>query len=82
MKIVIAALTAGAVLAGVAAAAGPVSAAEGYSAYEVKQRYVKKNYKKRRHGHYTYQYWADRLPVGTTSWWQQMDREGRGGRRQ
>ena len=82
MKIVIAALTAGAVLAGVAAAAGHASAAEGYGAYELKHRYVKKKYKKRRHGHYYYQYWADRLPVGTTSWWQQMDREGRGGRRQ
>jgi hypothetical protein len=22
---------------------------------------------------------ADKRPVGTTSWWQQMDREGRGG---
>ena len=81
MKVVIAALTAVSVLAG---AAGPASAgpsSEGIQAYEVKTRYVKK-YKKRhyRNGYYV-QYWADKLPTGSSVWWQQMDREGRGGRR-
>ena len=27
------------------------------------------------------EYIADTLPTGSSSWWQQMDREGRGGRR-
>jgi hypothetical protein len=25
------------------------------------------------------EYIADKLPIGTSRWWQQMDREGRGG---
>ncbi len=50
--------------------------ADGYQAYEVKHRYVKKKYR-----YYRYPYWADKLPVGTSAWWQQMDREQRGGRR-
>jgi hypothetical protein len=81
MKVVIAALTAAAVLAGVSAPAAAASPEVGYRAYEVKHRHVKKKYKKRRHGHYYHQYWAERLPYGSTAWWQQMDREGRGGRR-
>ena len=94
MKIIIAALTAVAVLAG---AAAPVSAQTYTEGYEVKQRYVKKKHRKRhRHvrvygGEEVYyrgriqrqpQYWADKLPTGTSDWWRQMDREGRGGRRQ
>ena len=27
------------------------------------------------------EYQADKLPVGSSEWWQQMDRERRGGRR-
>lgn len=76
MKVIIAALTAVAVLAGVPAGAN--AAGEGYQGYELKHRYVKKKYKRR---HHQPQYWADKLPYGTQAWWDQMDREGRGGRR-
>ena len=88
MKVIIAALTAVSVLAGATlpASAGPSS--EGMQAYEVKTAYKKKRYKKRYYrrsysdgsGHYV-QYWVDKLPIGTSTWWQQMDRESRGGRR-
>jgi hypothetical protein len=91
MKAIIAALTAVSFLAG---AAAPVSAQTYTEGYEVKQRYVKKK-KKRHHRVRAYsgevyyrdrvvrqpQYWADKLPTGSQIWWQQMDREGRGGRR-
>ena len=79
MKVIIAALTAVAVLAGVPAAADAASSGEGYQTYEVKHRYVKKKYKRRHHRQP--QYWADKMPFGTQAWWDQMDREGRGGRR-
>ena len=46
-------------------------------AYEIKHRYVKKKYRTT----WRKQYWADTMPIGTSSWWQQMDREQRGGRR-
>jgi hypothetical protein len=83
MKVIIAALTAVSVLAGATAPAGAGPSSEATQAYEVKTRYVKKKYKKRRYrdGYYI-QYWADKLPTGSSVWWQQMDREGRGGRRQ
>lgn len=88
MKVMIAALTALSVLAGAALPAGAGPAREGLQAYEVKTSYKKKKYKKRYYrrsyvddsGYY--QRWADKLPIGTSAWWQQMDREGRGGRRQ
>ncbi len=77
MNVIIAGLTALAVFAGVSASTASAAPADGYQAYEVKHRYVKKKY--RYNGRY--QYWADKLPVGTSAWWQQMDREQRGGRR-
>ena len=84
MKVIIAALTAASVIAGTAvpASAGPSSGpTHGYQGHEVKTQYVqKKRYKKRR-VYYQQQYWADKLPYGSQAWWQQMDREGRGGRR-
>ena len=87
MKVIIAALTAASVIAGTAASANAEPSSEatqryqGYQAYEVKTQYTtKKRYKKRRI-HYQQQYWADKLPYGSQAWWQQMDREGRGGRR-
>ena len=76
MKVIVAGLTALAVVAGVTASAATAAPADGYQAYEVKHRYVKKKY-----GTWRKQYWADTLPIGTSSWWQQMDREQRGGRR-
>lgn len=89
MKIIIGALAALSMLAGaiVPATAGPVR--EGLQSYEVKTSYKRKKYKKRYYrrsyvdGNGVYvQHWADKLPIGSSSWWQQMDREGRGGRRQ
>ncbi len=88
MKAIIAALTAASVIAGTTAPASAGPSSEATQGYEVKTQYVtKKRYKKRyyrRSGgrvYYQQQYWADKLPVGTSSWWQQMDREQRGGRR-
>jgi hypothetical protein len=88
MKAIIAALTAASVIAGTSAPASARPSSEATQGYEVKTQYVtKKRYKKRyyrRSGgrvYYQQQYWADKLPVGTSSWWQQMDREQRGGRR-
>jgi hypothetical protein len=37
--------------------------------------------KQRRYVERQIEYDADKLPIGTSVWWQQMDREQRGGRR-
>jgi hypothetical protein len=74
-------MTALAALAGITATGASAAPAEGYRAYEVKQRYVKKKYRSYRRVYHQPQYWADKLPYGSQAWWQQMDREGRGGRR-
>ena len=94
MKAIIAALTAVSFLAG---AAIPASAQIYTEGYEIKQKYVKKKHKRHHRRVRVYsggevhyrrgivrqpQYWADKLPTGTPDWWRQMDREGRGGRRQ
>ncbi len=87
MKLIIAALGAVAVLAGVSASAVAAGPSEGYQAYEGEHRYVKKKKYRRSYRHYgtslhyQQQYWAEKLPYGSQSWWQQMGREGRGGRR-
>jgi hypothetical protein len=81
MKVTIAALTALAVVAAVPTAAS-AAPAEGYRAYEVKhQYYPKKKYRSYYRSNGRIQYWADKLPIGSQAWWQQMDREQRGGRR-
>ena len=89
MKALIAALTA---LSFVAGSVAPADAQIYSQGYEVKQRYVKKKSRSRRayrgggevyyRPRYTQQpqYWADKLPTGSQIWWEQMDREGRGGR--
>jgi uncharacterized protein YxeA len=78
MKVIVAGLTALAVFAGASATVASAAPADGYRAYEVKHRYVKK---KRYTTTGRKQYWADTLPIGTSAWWRQMDREQRGGRR-
>jgi hypothetical protein len=97
MKAIIAALTAVSVLAGAAVPVSAQAVySEGYEvkqSYSKKKR--KKRYRRARvhsGGEVYYrgsgriqqqpQYWADKLPTGTPDWWRQMDREGRGGRRQ
>ena len=47
----------------------------------MKTQYVQKRRYKKRRIYHQQQYWADKLPYGSQAWWQQMDREGRGGRR-
>ncbi len=87
MKVIIAALAVAWAIAGTTApaSAGPSSEVaqgyQGYQAYEVKTQYVQKRRYKKRRIQYQQQYWADKLPYGSQAWWQQMDREGRGGRR-
>jgi hypothetical protein len=80
MKVAIASLVAIAFLADAPAFAASVATGQGYQAYEVKTAYKKKKRYRARH-HTQRQYWADKLPFGSQAWWQQMDREGRGGRR-
>jgi hypothetical protein len=77
MKVIVAGLTALAVFTGASATVATAAPADGYRAYEVKHRYVKK----KPYATWRKQYWADKMPYGTASWWQQMDREQRGGRR-
>jgi hypothetical protein len=84
MKVIIAALTAAFLVAGMALPAGAGASSEatqGYRAYEVETQYVQKRRYKKRRVYHQQQYWADKLPYGSQAWWQQMDREGRGGRR-
>ena len=84
MKVIIAALTAAFLVAGMTLPAGagaPSEATQGYRAYEVETQYVQKRRYKKRRVYHQQQYWADKLPYGSQAWWQQMDREGRGGRR-
>ena len=87
MKVIIAALTAASVIAGTSAPASAGPSSEATQGYEVKTQYVKKKRHKKRYYrsggrvYYQQQYWADKLPYGSQAWWQQMDREGRGGRR-
>jgi hypothetical protein len=83
MKMIMAALAASAVLVGIAAPASAgaemtvvaseyMQAPSGAAIRRVKMRsYVPRQP----------EYDASRLPIGTSAWWQQMDREGRGGRR-
>ena len=87
MKVIIAALTAVSVIAGTTAPAGAGPTGEATQGYEVKTQYVNKKYRKRHYRrsgaplYYQQQYWAEKLPYGSQAWWQQMEREGRGGRR-
>jgi hypothetical protein len=78
-----AALTASALIAGVAA---PASAAPEMTVVEGEYMQAPsaaaiKRVKMRRYVERQIEYDANKLPVGTGIWWQQMDREGRGGRR-
>ena len=83
MKMIIAALTASAVLVGIAApasAATELTVVEGEYMQEPSAAAIKR-VKMRRYVSRQIEYDANKLPVGTGIWWEQMDREGRGGRR-
>ena len=87
MKVIIAALTAVSVLAGTTAPASAGPSSEATQGYEVKTQYVKKKrYKKRYYRRssngYVQVLGGQAARTARQSWWQQMDREGRGGRRQ
>ena len=84
MKTIMGALAAGLLLAGVAAPAS----ADTDELVEIVREYVKvpsSAATKRREDAPLHsrqiEYEADKLPVGSSEWWQQMDRERRGGRR-
>ena len=83
MKLIMSALAASVLLAG---AAAPASAETDVT--EIVREYVKvpnseqtRGVKLRRYVPEQIEYQAEKLPVGTNVWWQQMDREQRGGRR-
>jgi hypothetical protein len=78
------ALTAAAVLAGLAAPAGAQSSVtitlpEAYAGWISPEE--GRQMKVRRQAPRQIEYNADKLPTGSNIWWQQMDRESRGGRR-
>ena len=84
MKTIMGALAAGLLLAGTAAPAN----ADTEELIEVVREYVRvptseltRDVKVRRYVPEQMEYQADKLPVGSSEWWQQMDRERRGGRR-
>jgi hypothetical protein len=84
MKTIIGALAAGLLLAGAAAPAH----ADTDELVEIVREYVRvptsaptPDLKIRRYLPEQIEYQADELPVGSSEWWQQMDRERRGGRR-
>ena len=83
MKMIMAALTASALLAGFAApaSAGTEMTVVGSEYMQAPSAAAIKRVKARRYVYRQIEYDANRLPFGTSVWWQQMDREGRGGRR-
>jgi hypothetical protein len=83
MKMIMAALTAAALVTG---ASAPASA--GMETIVVGSEYMQapsgatiRRTKLRGYVPRQIEHDASRLPVGSSAWWQQMDREGRGGRR-
>ena len=84
MNTIMGALAASLLLAG---AAAPASA-DTEELIEVVREYVRvptseptRDVKIRRYVPEQMEHQADKLPVGSSEWWQQMDRERRGGRR-
>jgi hypothetical protein len=83
MKMIMAALTAAGLMTGIAApasAAPEMTVVEGETMQAPSAAAIKR-VKMRRYVERQIEYDANRLPVGTGIWWQQMDREGRGGRK-
>jgi hypothetical protein len=83
MKMIMAALTTAGLFAGIAV---PASAAPEMTIVEGEYMQAPsaaaiKRVKMRRYVSRQIEYDANKLPVGTGIWWEQMDREGRGGRR-
>jgi hypothetical protein len=83
MKMIMAALTAAGLMTGIAA---PASAAPELTVVEggymqAPSAAAIKRVKMRHYVERQIEYDANRLPFGTGIWWQQMDREGRGGRK-
>ena len=83
MKMILAALTASALLAGIAAPASAETDLAIVAGEYVKQPSSERStgMNSRRYVTRQIEYDANKLPTGTGIWWQQMDREGRGGRR-
>ena len=83
MKMIMAALTASALLAGFAAPASAETemTVVGSEYMQAPSAAAIKRVKMRRYVERQIEYDANKLPTGTGIWWQQMDREGRGGRR-
>jgi hypothetical protein len=80
MRIILSALLSLSLIAGLAGvAAAPASAEKVYTKKKHK-RYHARRYRSYDQSGY-YERWADRLPIGSSIWWHQMDREQRGGRR-
>ena len=83
MKMFMAALTASALLAGLAAPASAETEMTivGSEYMQAPSAAAIKRVKMRRYVERQIEYDANKLPDGTGIWWEQMDRESRGGRR-
>jgi hypothetical protein len=68
-------------LAGVHAVPASAGSYDGLSAAEYNRMLRLERKKQRRYVERQIEYDANTLPLGTSTWWQQMDREQRGGRR-
>jgi hypothetical protein len=79
MQIILSAFVSLALLAGLAGGTAAPAAAE--KAYYAKKKKYPRYRAYRTYGPTFTERWADKLPIGTSAWWQQMDREQRGGRR-
>jgi hypothetical protein len=83
MRIIVSALLSLSLIGGLAGFAAAPAAAE--KAYHAKKKKYPRYYRGyRSYGDSQplyYERWADRLPLGSSTWWQQMDSEQRGGRR-
>jgi len=82
MRLIMAALATSAILGGTVAPANAqsitISLSDGYVSIGTPEKATTKT---RRYVPRQMEHLADKLPVGSDVWWQQMDRERRGGRR-
>ena len=68
-------------LVGVGAVPASAGSYDGVSDAEYNRMLRLERKKQRRYVERQIEYDSSRLPIGTSTWWQQMDREQRGGRR-
>ena len=81
MKTIMMAVLGLAVVAGAGVVPASAGSYDGLSDAEYNRMLRLERKKQRRYVDRQIEYDSNRLPIGTSTWWQQMDREQRGGRR-